>query len=156
SLGGNPGQPHWAAPGYLMLFPLLGRLASQWPAARVRVWLITSGGLLACVATAIAIFAPIDDLIDWRGIPPIEAQLVAGTSWIQAGKVSWALGPDVPVLCLCISPHEFAFTRDQQAFIGKDAIIVMRPRTAVDMLPRYAPYFASITPMSERHIRGKL
>ncbi|HZS61183.1 MAG TPA: glycosyltransferase family 39 protein [Gemmatimonadaceae bacterium] len=154
SLGGNPGQPHWAAPGYLMLFPLLGRLASTWSAARVRVWLITSAAVLVVAATVIAIFAPIDDLVDWRGIP--GSKLVLAPSWIQAGKVSWALGPDVPVLCLCTSPHEFAFTHDQRDFIGQDALIVMRPRTAVDMLPRYAPYFASITPYREIHIRGKL
>jgi 4-amino-4-deoxy-L-arabinose transferase-like glycosyltransferase len=156
SLGGNPGQPHWAAPGYLMLFPLLGRLASTWAVQRVRTWLIASGAVLACVAAAVAIFSPIDDLVDWRGIQVSEGQFVAAPSWIQAGKVSWALGPDTPVICLCTSPHQFAFTHDQRAFIGQDAVIVMRPRTAVDMMPRYEPYFASINPLREVRIRGRL
>ena len=156
SLGGNPGQPHWAAPGYLMLFPLLGHLATTWPMHRVRTWLIASGAVLASVAAAVAVLAPIDDLIDWRGIQAPEGQFVAAPSWIQAGKASWALGPQVPVLCLCASPHEFAFIRDQRAVLGRDAVIIMRPKTAVDMLPRYAPYFASIRPLREIHIRGHL
>ena len=30
SLGGNPGLPHWPAPGYLLLFPLLGDAAARY------------------------------------------------------------------------------------------------------------------------------
>jgi hypothetical protein len=60
------------------------------------------------------------------------------------------------VLCLCTAPHEFAFTRDQRAYIGRDAVLVMRPRTAIDMIPRYEPYFASITAWREVRIRGNL
>jgi len=33
---------------------------------------------------------------------------------------------------------------------------VMRPKTAVQMLPRYQPYFASITPLREMRIHGTL
>jgi 4-amino-4-deoxy-L-arabinose transferase-like glycosyltransferase len=151
SLGGNPGQPHWAAPGYLMLFPLI---------RPTRRWLIASGALLAIAAAAVAVFAPIDDLVDWRpvaaAVDTTGGKFVAAPSWIQASKVSWALGPDVPVLCLSAAPHQFAFTHDQRAFRGRDAILVMRPGTVAQMLPRYAPYFASITPLSEVVIRRRL
>jgi len=155
SLGGNPGQPHWAAPGYLMLYPLLGHAASAYP-RRTRNWLAASGFVLAAVAAAIAMLQPIDDLIDWRGITAPRGAFVAGPSWIQAGKASWALGPDVPAVCLCTAPHQFALTQDQRAFVGRDAVIVMRPKTAVQMLPRYAPYFTSITLLREVQIHGNL
>jgi 4-amino-4-deoxy-L-arabinose transferase-like glycosyltransferase len=155
SLGGNPGQPHWPAPGYLMLFPLLGHAASKYP-RRTRTWLAVSGFVLASAVTAVAVLQPIDDLIDWPGIPTTGAAFVAAPSWIQAGKVSYALGPTVPVLCLCAAPHQFAFTADQRAFVGRDAVIVMRPKTSAQMLPRYAPFFASITPLREVQIRGTL
>jgi 4-amino-4-deoxy-L-arabinose transferase-like glycosyltransferase len=157
SLGGNPGQPHWPAPGYLMLFPLLGRGAAE---RRPRAWLIASGAVLAVAALVVAILAPIDDLIDWRplaaAIDTSGGRFVAAPSWIQAGKVSWALGPDVPVLCLSSAPHQFAFTRDQRAYVGHDGVIVMRPGTVREMLPRYQPYFADITFLREVPIRGHL
>ena len=155
SLGGNPGQPHWPAPGYLMLFPFLGHAASKYP-LRTRNWLAASGCVLAAVVAAVAILQPIDDLIDWRGIDAAGEAFVAAPSWIQAGKVSWALGPGVPVLCLCTAPHQFAFTRDQRDFVGHDALLIMRPKTAVQILPRYQPYFASITPVREVQIHGNL
>jgi len=36
SLGGDPGLPHWPAPGYLLLFPLLGDAAARYEARGVR------------------------------------------------------------------------------------------------------------------------
>jgi len=112
--------------------------------------------VLASAAAAVAVLQPVDDLIDWRGIDAAGQAFVAAPSWIQAGKVSWALGPDVPVVCLCTAPHQFAFTRDPRDFVGRDALLVMRPKTAVQMLPRYQPYFASITPLREVAIHGTL
>jgi 4-amino-4-deoxy-L-arabinose transferase-like glycosyltransferase len=160
SLGGNPGQPHWAAPGYLMAFPLLGHAATQWPVRRARAWLIVSGAMLAATVATVAIIQPISDLVDWRAlngaVDVSGGRFVAAPSWIQAGKVSWALGRDVPVLCLSAAPHQFAFTNDQRAFVGHDAVLVMRPATAQQMIPRYAPYFASITPLGEVAIRRTL
>jgi len=155
SLGGNPGQPHWPAPGYLLLFPFLGNAAAKYP-VRTRNWLAASGLLLAAAVTAVAIIQPVEDLIDWRGMTVPDGAFVAGPSWIQTGKASWALGPDVPAICLCTSPHQFQFTRDQRALLGRDAVIVMRPKTAIQMLPRYAPYFTSITPLREIHVHGTL
>ena len=52
SLGGNPGLPHWPAPGYLLLFPLLGDALARYEARgnheRVRVF--------RAVAAAVAVF----------------------------------------------------------------------------------------------------
>ncbi|HTA73627.1 MAG TPA: glycosyltransferase family 39 protein [Gemmatimonadaceae bacterium] len=155
SLGGNPGQPHWPAPGYLMLFPFLGHAASKYP-LRARNWLAVSGCILASVVTAVAVLQPVEDLIDWRGLDAAGEAFVAAPSWIQAGKASWALGPDVPVICLCTAPHQFAFTRDQGAFMGRDAMIVMRSKTVGHMLTRYEPYFESIALWREVSIRGKI
>jgi hypothetical protein len=138
-----------------MLFPFLGHAASKYP-LRTRNWLVASGLILASGVTAVAVLQPVEDLIDWRGIDSGGEAFVAAPSWIQAGKASWALGPDVPVVCLCTAPHQFAFTRDQRDFVGHDAIIVMRPKTAVQMLPRYQPYFASITLLREVPVHGSL
>ena len=36
SLGGNPGLPHWPAPGYLLLLPLLGDTLARYEARGAR------------------------------------------------------------------------------------------------------------------------
>ncbi|MDE3174185.1 MAG: glycosyltransferase family 39 protein, partial [Gemmatimonadota bacterium] len=49
SLGGNPGLPHWPAPGYLLLLPLVGDAAARFEsrgsaqAGRLHRWLVAAG-----------------------------------------------------------------------------------------------------------------
>jgi len=57
SLGGHPGLPHWEAPGYLFLFPLLGDTVSRafYAGSRAwRAWLIASAAAFA-ILTGIAL-----------------------------------------------------------------------------------------------------
>jgi hypothetical protein len=171
ALGGNPGLPHWAAPGYLMLFPLLGAAIDahlgqgrQGP----RLWLATSTAafllLVALMASQTAtgwisrrvptLFArgdPTLEAVDWRdlrralhtrGLIPGPDRFVAATNWIDAGKAAYALGPNVPVLCLCAHPHQFGFLHDQARYLGDDALIIERIRGTRAMLSSaLAPYF---------------
>ena len=174
SLGGNPGLPHWPALGYLMLFPLLGVALAERPAPR---WLAFSGAILATVVVLAATQAttgwltrllpsfsgpndPTVDLVDWRDLrraiadrgllPP--GRFVAATSWIQAGKTAYALGPGVPVLCLSSAPHQYLYQHDEAAFVGHDALLVIRqpPRGGgtASLVARYEPYFQSIQPLA--------
>ena len=96
---------------------------------------------------------PTLEAVDWRDLRPYLAArglldrpdtFVAATSWIEAGKTSYALGPGVPVLCLSTNPHQFGYQYDQRAFLGQDAVLVDRTRGSSDADRRYAPYFASI------------
>jgi len=153
SLGGNPGLPHWPALGYLMCFPLFG----AWAGTRdLRVWARTSTAVLVGVVLVVVLQTltgilplparadPTLDLIDWHNlrdtrIPP--GGFVATTSWVQGGKVSYALGPQVPVIVLSAAPHQFLYQRDPAASVGRDALLVIRPPVHLD---RYRPYFASI------------
>jgi hypothetical protein len=160
SLGGNPGLPHWPALGYLMCMPLLGR----WAAARnLRVWALASSSVLVILVLVVVIQAltgrlplgpaadPTLDLVDWRDLrhaPIPQGGFVAAPSWVQAGKVAYALGPSVPVICLSAAPHQFLYQRDPNTFIGRDALLVIRPSRHGDtQLDRYRPYFASIEPL---------
>jgi 4-amino-4-deoxy-L-arabinose transferase-like glycosyltransferase len=173
SLGGNPGLPHWPALGYLMLFPLLGAALADHPAPR---WLTISGATLAAVTVIAATQAttgwlsrvipalsgpndPTLDLVDWRDLRQTIAtrgllqpgRFVAATSWIQAGKTAYALGPGIPVLCLSNAPHQFWYQYDESAFVGHDALLVIRepPRGGgtAPLVARYATYFRSIEPL---------
>ncbi len=99
---------------------------------------------------------------DWRGLSRGLDSLgvlrrphtfVAATSWVQAGKVAYALGPEVPVLCLSVDPRQFAFLHDQRSFIGQDAVVVDRLPARHDLSARYDGFFASITPVGTVTIR---
>jgi hypothetical protein len=90
------------------------------------------------------------DLLDWKQLPDQlkarglnAAGFYAGTDWIDAGKLSYALGPTKPVLCLCSAPHHFPLVHDPRDFIGKDAVIV-HSGAPINVRALLSPYFSSI------------
>jgi len=169
ALGGLPALPHWAAPGYLMAFPLVGAAAAAAAedARALRRWLAGSAvafvGLVAVLMSAAATgwparlvpalvrrHDPTVELLDWselpRGLDSLHVlhrpnTFVAGTSWIQASKVAYALGPGVHVLCLTADPRHFGFLEDERRYIGRDALIITRLPDSRGVVTRYGPYF---------------
>ncbi len=159
---------HWAAPGYLMLFPLLG----GWLAARPRLAgtvVGISGALLAGAALALVMVArlglppalarafhpgqsPMLQLIDWMSIgaslpPGIDA--IAAQRWYDAGKIGYALmrdGIDLPVTVFGREPHQFAFTTPPAALRGKTILLIAMPGSLTEAERRFAPCFASLRP----------
>ena len=145
---------HWAAPGYLMLLPLLGdAVARHWRKSRtVRVWLAGTVGFVvlgsAVVASEVkfnwlpAVIGefrlgkdPSLDVVDWtslrddlgeRGFLDRPKLAVAALRWSDAGKIDYALGGRLPVICLGPDAHQYALVarRDDQA--GADILIVTR------------------------------
>ena len=113
---------HWAAPGYLMLFPLLGRfVAADWDRRAVRATIVGTAALCLVSVTVIGTQIQLDWLraampakdptaegLDWgslrddlaaRGL--LRPGTVVGVpNWRDAGKIAHALGPDVTVICL--------------------------------------------------------
>jgi hypothetical protein len=180
TLNGNVGLPHWEAPGYLVLFPLLGaavvaRLARR--DALTRGWVrlaavgfalvvgiagthLANGWITRLSPHAFGRRDPGLDLLDWkdlrgqlgaRGLMDGE-RFYAGTDWIDAGKLSYALGPKKPVVCLCDAPHHFAFVHDQSAFLGEDAVIV-HSGAPINVRRRLSPYFTRIDSMGLMPVR---
>lgn len=177
SLGGNPGLPHWPMVGYLMVFPLLGDAVALRLAARdrrTRRWLTASLGLFVAVLAlfwtqaatgwvsrvapaVVAAGDPTLEVVDWTDARPALARLGAGAAggpfvaavkWTDAGKIGYALGPRVPVVCLCGAPHQFGYLPGASAFIGHDAVIVDRSRGPSGVPRAYAPYFSRIDPIA--------
>ncbi len=173
ALRGDVGLPHWQAPGYLMLFPVLGAAVAgrlERKERGVRRWLTASvWAFLALVALAgtqaatgwmnrvlpdaFAKGDPTADAADWRllrlsleqrGLMPLNG-FVAAPSWIQAGKAAIGLGPDVKVLCLCSDPHQFLYMQNDSAYLGKNAIIVKKVIPNDDVIAEFSPYFESVT-----------
>lgn len=184
SLRGEVGLPHWQAPGWLFVFPLLGagvaerldrgeataRRFMRFSVVGYAVLLLLLGtqaatGWMARVAPeAFKRGDPTGDLVTWRMLKPTLLGLgyypvngfVATASWIQAGKAAVALGPGTPVLCLCGDPHHFFYAENDSSFLGTDAMIVKKVREGDDVLERFAPYFERIDPITRFGVyRGK-
>jgi hypothetical protein len=103
---------------------------------------------------------PTIDVLDWKDLQPVLAArhlmepgvFAATVSWIDGGKVDYALGGHVPVLCLSQDPRGFAFLRDARAFEGRDALIVANARRA-DWQRLAEPYFQRIEPLADVELR---
>lgn len=172
-LWGSRGLPHWQAPGYLMLFPLLGaataralaegsRRARRWLAFSIAAPLVVIPLLAAHVATgwletvvpaAFHDGDPTVEMLDWtelraavaaEDLPP--GGFVVSVRWLQAGKIDAALGGDRPVLVFTHDPRNFAFQHDQRAFLGQDALIIGPPEAVAEAVAGYAAYFAAFDP----------
>lgn len=140
---------HWAAPGYLMLFPLLGdAIARRLDRAWVRGLIAGSAALVVASVTVIATQIqfdwlggslravmradPTSEAMDWtsirhdltaRGLLPPGA-LVATLNWRDAGKIGYALGPDTTMLCLNADSRQFGFAHPLEQFAGRDILVL--------------------------------
>jgi 4-amino-4-deoxy-L-arabinose transferase-like glycosyltransferase len=158
---------HWAAPGYLMLFPLLGNWLQSWRPP-VRNFIVgLSALLLAGAAGAIAAeesFAFLPDLdlrfapgkspllqaVDWDSLRPEMAgrdvQAIAALRWYDAGKIGYALRGDLPVTVFGAARHEFGIAAPPSGLLGKNVLLLAMPGDVSAITRQYAPYFKSLAP----------
>ena len=164
---------HWAAPGYLLLLPLLGRmLAPAWDSGsrRVRRWVAGSIGFdLAAVAALIALSVfprivgvlpggapaskdPLAEMVDWtdaaayaraHGPNATARPFVVARRWYEAAKIDYALHGAADVICVGDDCRGYDFIKPARDVSGADAI-VMIPENAVGALEPIARRFASV------------
>ncbi|HET8996669.1 MAG TPA: glycosyltransferase family 39 protein [Acetobacteraceae bacterium] len=140
---------HWAAPGYLMLFPLLGEAvalrighpvvrriligtAALAVGALVVIGTQLSLGWLEPVVMAFARHDPTVEGIDWSSVRAdlaarglLHSGTVVGVpNWRDAGKIAYALGPEVTVLCLNRDSRQFGFAHPAAAYLGHDVLVL--------------------------------
>jgi hypothetical protein len=133
---------HWAAPGYLMLFPLIDRW--RWikqvvtgSAVLVIIVLVVIvgqvqfdwlGGRLAGVMHT----DPTAEAVDWvslrddlraRGLLA-PGTVVAALNWRDAGKIGYALGADVTTLCLNADSRQFGFAHPVRDYAGRGVLVL--------------------------------
>jgi Dolichyl-phosphate-mannose-protein mannosyltransferase len=166
-------HPHWAAPGYLMLFPLLGcQIATAIKSGRrdTRIWLIATASSLAILLGGIMTLAylpwppfswlagttlknPLLDAVDWNNLDvELESRhllgrpnlFVAATRWEEAGKIDYALHGKMAVLCLARDPRGYGILTPPRAHIGEDALIVGRDLPFSSIQASYGSYFDNI------------
>jgi 4-amino-4-deoxy-L-arabinose transferase-like glycosyltransferase len=164
---------HWATPGYLMLFPLAGDWLAHQKIIRaswLRVGLIAT---LTVVLAGVSIVATEinfhwipsvvgdfkkttdheSDAIDWWSLRPqlVERGLlergnlfVGATNWHNAGKIDYALGGAVPVVCLGSDPRQYGLTHPLAAQLGLDALILDQHMTLESVQDAYGARFDSV------------
>jgi len=163
--------PHWAAPGYLLILPLLGReIADRFArgARWIRGAVVGTGALIATLVIVLALFSqlrlpalagpkyPLLETLDWtdfsRGFYARDlgrqAAFIGATRWFEAGKIDAVLAGTFPVLALSDDPRGFGATRDPQKFIGRDALIVGRYLTLEQAYQLYEDHFDAIEPLA--------
>ncbi len=146
---------HWAAPGYLMLFPLLGRaIAEAVSPRRLHLTLLATAALLIAGITILvseltwpwlpaslgaqalrdqaASWRPLAAALDSRGLGGLT---LAGIRWHECGKLDYALGTDHTVLCLTPDAREFTFATNPANQIGYD-ILLIAPHTDLTTITR--------------------
>jgi 4-amino-4-deoxy-L-arabinose transferase-like glycosyltransferase len=163
---------HWAAPGYLLLFPLLGdAVARRLDRPAVRGMLAGTAVLVvlgvAVVATQvrfdwlhreIAAFARRDpdiEVVDWTSLRSDLARpgiIVGVPNWRDAGKIAYALGPDVTVLCLNRDARQFGIAWPPQDFIGMD-MVILAPEHGERVPVELGQAFSSIEKLPDTSIR---
>lgn len=166
---------HWAAPGLIMLFPLLGATIQSWMpehAAQIRRTAIASATILLIV---LAVFISnsmtgwvrwlhprfaqhdplVTDFMDWNDLEVALRQrglfspkiFLIGSNWQDCVKSDYALGGKIPVLCLANQPLQFPYFQNQKDFFSQDAVIISRYWTLTDMQNTFGRYFSSIEPL---------
>jgi 4-amino-4-deoxy-L-arabinose transferase-like glycosyltransferase len=163
---------HWAAPGYLMLVPLLGaaldrrrrpdRLVALWLAATT-VFVLAGAGLAVAavrynwlpwaVSRSASGKSPLAAAVDWtslrdelarRGLLDRPGIAVAAIRWLDAGKIDYALGGRIPVLCLGPDPRQYGLTAPLADYAGRDLLIVAPGRSLAEIRAGFGPSFAAI------------
>jgi 4-amino-4-deoxy-L-arabinose transferase-like glycosyltransferase len=172
---GSRGLPHWQAPGYAFVLPLLGawlddrlRLgdawASRWLKASIVGFVVALAALGAHARTGwlagpLPVLReegdPTADMVDWSPlVPRLRAWgwprpglHVAGVRWDDAAKLAYALGPREQVWCVGPDPRGFHFVAGAEKILGEDVLLVVRRRPGPEPLTLYRPLFDRLVPL---------
>jgi 4-amino-4-deoxy-L-arabinose transferase-like glycosyltransferase len=153
ALGGRAGLPHWPAPGFFLLLPLLGAAIARWEARAPAVahrrmtlaatvfalllFVVVSHATTGWVATVVPSLRrkdPAFELLEYRSIRDAlgrdsllqRARYVATNDWLRGAKIGYALGATAPTLVLNDDARHFQFATDSRTLVGTDGLLIVR------------------------------
>lgn len=153
ALGGRAGLPHWPAPGFFLLLPMLGAAIAGWErrapraahrgmAAAAAVFAVllaivvthAATGWVAVIVPSLHRRDPAFELLEYRSLRDSlrgagllrSARYVATTDWLRGSKIGYALGASQPVLVLNDDMRHFRFAVDVSALHGTDGLLLTR------------------------------
>jgi uncharacterized membrane protein len=177
------GHYHWQASGYLLLFPLVGRVVAKKVEASdilVKRWLFASTAVIFLIIGVIGAEAETGwaHVLLQHSFPPERDPTLKGLEWkelrtamaarglleksrlfvvtshrVEIGKVDIELGKFLPVVCLCPDPRDAAFGWDPREFSDWDALIVGTREHIPDVQQEYGRYFRKIEALDNVGIR---
>lgn len=177
---------HWAAPGYLLLLPLLGdaiarRQGDSRTRRSIRRWLAATAAIVLLVLAFVASEVRFDwlpavvplakdpaiDAVDWtslrrelagRGLLGRKGLVVAATRWLDAGKIDYALGGRATVICLGDDPREYGIVAPVARYAGADVLIVAPRTSPSEIAARFGRLFDAIDTLPPASVlhRGRL
>ena len=165
---------HWAAPGYLMLFPLLGAWAERRTVPLLRrgigatAVLLVLAGVVLVTEARVNLLAPFGvdpglQATDWtvlrvqlatRGLLDRPNTVVAATNWADAGKLSYGLGGGIRVLCLSDDARQFAMSGDRWPTRDQDVLLIGPRLTANGLTGQFAARFETVDPLPPLMLRN--
>ncbi|TBW38240.1 phospholipid carrier-dependent glycosyltransferase [Siculibacillus lacustris] len=99
----------------------------------------------------------LEESFTWRGLPealaarglvpataaadPADRPVVVAFRWIEAARIGAALGSRATVMVFDADPRGFAFLADPAAHLGRDVVLIGRPRRFERGLAEVAPLF---------------
>ena len=100
------------------------------------------------------------EAIDWTSLRAdlaargllARSTVVGVPDWRDAGKIAYALGPDVTVLCLNRDARQFGLVDPPQRFVGQDVLLLV-PEHADRATQALAPVFDGIDALPPTPIR---
>jgi hypothetical protein len=172
---------HWQAPGYMMLFVLLGAwIDAAWTRHRRLIvsWLAISAVLSFGIITVLMTHTangwlrnvlpdgksfedPTAGAIEWRelgewfdksGITQTDA-FVVGLNWMPCGQIDTPLAGRLPLACFSSDPRNIAFNIDLGDMVGRDAYIVMGGNDLQEVEQVYGQFFDGMELLQTLDIR---
>lgn len=161
---------HWQAPGYLMLFILLGGwIDAAWTRHRWlnRIWLSAAAALsLAAFAIVVSHSAtgwlrnvlpngqtmqdPTGETVEWRELRAVfddmdignrDDVFVVAVNWQTCGQVDTPLAGRAPLACFTEDPRNIAFNINLRDMQGKDAYFADRWVSLKGVKYNFTPFF---------------
>jgi hypothetical protein len=168
---------HWSAPGYLFLFPLLGRhtavnlengvaLTRRWLALSTVVTLllliiiashVSTGWITRLTATppwrdptaALTDWAELKSALERQGLLENRRLFIAGTHRYDTSKLDLEFGSRLPVIYLGKNPTHYRYMFNLHDFDGWDAVIAGRRLSLKKIQADYGCYFGSIIQLDD-------
>ncbi|UYN99486.1 MAG: glycosyltransferase family 39 protein [Devosia sp.] len=160
---------HWQAPGYIMLFMLMGAWAANRNGRAIKAWLWGSAAVtLVILAPLVSHCAtgwarqvfpgdwedPTYSQLPWTevgaalveaGVFTGENQFVAGMNWIDCGYIDTQVGGRVPLACFGSDPRNLHYNFDPATHAGWDAIVVVQTGNIERAAERIGRQFDAVT-----------
>ncbi len=166
---GQRAIPHWFNSGWIFAFPLAGKWLSAKSRGWLRIWSCASVALSAAVVvlylaavilgpSRILPFAPtgahdptrfaydwpdLRSAAPWRSHSP-PPDFIVVDNWRIGARVGVALGRAARICAFTQDPRGFAFQCDPNAWVGKNALLVVAKESADAALPALSGYFDTV------------